>query len=115
LPDLDPRDLGRLLASGVGYLAGPAVVGESLADTPAVPLVRVVAKGLQSLDHRRDSNSGRAVRHGVDHVGTNPGIWILDQLEQPGPHSVVVSPDVAGAEVLASELPSPAVLAPGKR
>jgi hypothetical protein len=39
---------------------------------------------------------------------------ILDQLEQPGPHPVVVGPDVAGAQVPARELASPALLAAGE-
>jgi hypothetical protein len=50
----------------------------------------------------------------VDHVAADQGIGILDQLEQPRPHPVVVGPDVAGAQVLARALASPALLAPGQ-
>jgi hypothetical protein len=99
------------LASSVGYLPGPAAAGEGLAD----PLVRVVAAGLEGLDHSRDPGRGRAVREGVDHIAADQGIGILDQLEQPRPHPVVVGLDVAGAQVLARELASPALLAPGER
>jgi hypothetical protein len=42
------------------------------------------------------------------------GIGILDQLQQPRPHPAVVGPDVAAAQVLARELASPALLAPGQ-
>jgi hypothetical protein len=71
------------LAGSIGYLAGPPVVGESLADLPANPHVRVVVAGLQGLDHSRDPGRGRAVGEGVDHVAADPWIGIPDQLEQP--------------------------------
>jgi hypothetical protein len=102
------------LVSSVGYLAGPAVVGEGLADPPANPHVRVVVAGLQGLEHSRDPGRGRAVGDGVDHVAADPWIGIPGQLEQPRPHPVVVGPDVAGAQVPARELASPALLAPGQ-
>ena len=42
-------DAGVLrLVSSVGYLAGPAVVGEGLADPPANPRVRVIVAGLRA-------------------------------------------------------------------
>ena len=107
------RRFSRLVSS-VGYLAGPAVVGEGLAYPPANPHVRVVVAGLQGLDHSRDAGRGRAVGDGVDHVATDPWIGIPGQLEQPRPHPVVVGPDVAGAQVPARELASPALLAPGQ-
>jgi hypothetical protein len=78
------------LMSSVGYLAGPTVVGEGLADLPANPHVRVVVAGLQGLDHSRDPGRGRAVGDGVDHVAANPWIGIPDQIEQPRPDPVVV-------------------------
>jgi hypothetical protein len=107
------RGFSRLVSS-VGYLAGPAVVGEGLADPPANPHVRVVVAGLQGLDHSRDPGRGRAVGDGVDHVAADPWIGILGQLEQPRPHPVVVGPDVAGAQVPARELASPALPASGQ-
>jgi hypothetical protein len=107
------RGFSRLVSS-VGYLAGPAVVGEGLADPAANPHVRVVVAGLQGLDHSRDPGRGRAVGDGVDHVAADPGIGIPGQLEQPRPHPVVVSPDVAGAQVSARELASPALPASGQ-
>jgi|SRR5580658_5658287 hypothetical protein len=58
------RGFSRLVSS-VGYLAGPAVVGEGLADLPANPHVRVVVAGLQGLDHGRDPGRGRAVGDGA--------------------------------------------------
>jgi len=107
------RGVSRLVSS-VGYLAGPAVVGEGLADLPTNPHVRVVVAGLQGLDHSRDPGRGRAVGDGMDHVAADPWIRIPGQLEQPRPHSLVVGPDVAGAQVPARELASPALLAPGQ-
>src|SRR5580698_7295494 len=107
------RGFFRLVGS-VGYLAGPAVVGQGLADPPANPRVRVVVAGLQGLDHGRDPGRGRAVGEGVNHVAADPRIGIPGQLEQPRPHPVVVGPDVAGAQVPARELASPALLAPGQ-
>jgi hypothetical protein len=107
------RGFSRLVSS-VGYLACPAVVSEGLADPPANPCVRVVVAGLQGLDHSRDPGRGRAVGDGVDHVAADPWIGIPGQLEQPRPHPVVVGPDVAGAQVPARELASPALLAPGQ-
>jgi hypothetical protein len=104
----------KRLVSSVGYLAGPAVVGQDLADLSPNPNVRVVAARLQGLDHIRDPGRGRAVGDGVDHVAADPWIGIPRQLEQPRPHPVVVGPDVAGAEVPARELASPALLAPGQ-
>jgi hypothetical protein len=89
-------------------------VGEGLADPPADPLVRVVMAGLEGLDHSRDPGRGRAVREGVDDVAPDQRIGILDQLKQPRPHPVAVGADVAGAQVLARELASPALLAPGQ-
>ena len=84
--------------SSVGYLAGPAVVGEGLAELPANPCVRVVVAGFEGLDDNRDPERGRAVGDGVKHVAADPWIGIPDQLEQPRPHPVVVSPDVAGLQ-----------------
>jgi hypothetical protein len=107
-------DLSDSLVSSVGYLAGPPVVGEGLADPPADPGVRVVVAGLQGLDHCRNPGRGRAVGDGVDHVAADPWIGIPGQLEQPRPHPVVVGPDVAGAQVPARELADPALLAPGQ-
>ena len=107
------RGFSRLV-SAIGHLAGPAVVGEGLADPPANPHVRVVVAGLQGLDHSRDPGRGRAVGDGVDHVAADLWIGIPGQLEQPRPHSVVVGPDVAGAQVPARELASPALLAPAQ-
>jgi hypothetical protein len=107
------RGFSRLVSS-VGYLAGPAVVGEGLADPPSNPYVRVVVAGFQCLDHSRDAGRGRAVGDGVDHVAADQRIGIPDQLKQPRPHPLVVSPDMAGAEVPARELASPAVLAAGQ-
>jgi hypothetical protein len=107
------REFSRL-ASSVGYLAGPAVVGERLADPSANPHVRVVVARLQGLDYSRDPGRGRAVGDGVDHVTADAWIGIPNQLEQPRPHPVVVGPDVAGAQVPAGELASPALLAPGQ-
>jgi hypothetical protein len=52
------------LLSGVGYLAGPAVAGEGLADLPANPRIRVVVAGLQGLDHGSSA---------ADYGGTIPG------------------------------------------
>ena len=104
----------KRLVSSVGYLAGPAVVGQDLADLSPNPNVRVVAARLQGLDHIRDPGRGRAVGDGVDHVAADPWIGIPRQLEQPRPHPVVVGPDVAGAEVPARELASPALLASGQ-
>src|SRR5580704_977427 len=111
-----PRRLGGFsrLVSSVGYLAGPAVVGEGLADPPANPDVRVVVAGLQGLDHSRDPGRGRAVGDGMDHVAADPWIGIPGQLEQPRPQPLVVGPDVAGTQVPARELASPALLAPGQ-
>jgi hypothetical protein len=96
--------------SGVGYLAGPPVVGEGLADPPADPGVGVVVAGPQGLDHRRDPGRGRAVGDGVDHIAADPWIAIPGQLEQPRPHPVAVGPDVAGTQVPARELADPALL-----
>ena len=89
-------------------------MGQDLADLSPNPNVRVVAARLQGLDHSRDPGRGRAVGDGVDHVAADPWIGIPRQLEQPRPHPVVVGPDVAGAEVPARELASPALLAPGQ-
>ena len=69
--------------------------------------------GTEGLDHSRDPGRGRAVCEGVDHVTADQGIGIPGQLEQSHPHPVVVGPDVAGAQVLARELASPAFLAAG--
>ena len=68
------------LMSSVGYLAGPAVAGEGLADLPANPRIRVVVAGLQGLDHSRDPGRGRAVGEGVDHVAADLWIGISGQL-----------------------------------
>jgi hypothetical protein len=76
--------------------------------------VRVVVAGLQGLDHSRDPGRGRAVGDGMDHVAADPWIGIPGQLEQPRPHPLVVGPDVAGTQVPARELASPALLAPGQ-
>ena len=67
------------LVGGVGYLAGPAVVGQSLADPPADPDVQVVATRLQGPGHSRDPGRGRAAGEGVDHVAADPwpGIGLL--------------------------------------
>jgi len=102
---------GSALVGRVGYLAGPAVVSEGLADPPTNPGVRVVVVGLQDLDYSRDPERGRAVGDGVDHVAADPWIGIPDQFQQPRPYPAVVGPDVAGAQVPACELAGPAVLA----
>jgi hypothetical protein len=104
----------RQLASSVGYLPGAAVMGEGLADPSADPLVWVVAAGLKCLDHSRHPGRGCAVGEGVDHVTADQGIGILGQFEQPRPHPAVISPDMAGAQVLARELANPALVAPGQ-
>ncbi len=62
------------LVSTIGYLAGPAVAGEGLADPPVTPRVQVVVAGLQGLDHSRDPGRGRAVGDGVEHVAAD--LWI---------------------------------------
>jgi hypothetical protein len=89
-------------------------MGESLADPAANPCVRVIVAGLEGLDDSRDPGRGRAVGHRVDHVAADPWTGILDQLEQPRPHPVIVRLDVAGAQVPARELANPALLAPAQ-
>lgn len=70
--------------------------------------------GLEGQDHGRNPGCWRAVGDGMDCVAADPGIRVINQLEQPRPYALVIGLDVTGAQVLARELAGPAVLAPGQ-